>query len=235
MGLNYSFDVDYATEYGVDEAILLQNLIFWIIKNKACEKHYYEGRTWTYNSAKSFEVLFPFWNEKQIRRIIDSLKEQKVIITGNFNKIAYDRTLWYALKDEAIIQKGQIHFPKTGDQLPENGSPIPDINTDSKPKNKQVKKPALTDIEKKTRDTTITLVEFHRKSLYPTEVDIIYSPKDWVALSVLCRMNVDEIRKKLVILRRLCKDAPKFYKMMPHDLLKQWSRLTEEPSRYEDA
>ena len=36
-----NFDIDIAKQYGVDEAILLNNLAFWILKNQACEKHYY--------------------------------------------------------------------------------------------------------------------------------------------------------------------------------------------------
>ena len=56
----YSFDVSIATEIGVDEAIMFQNLVFWINKNQANQKHYHDGRYWTYNSQQAFCELFPF-------------------------------------------------------------------------------------------------------------------------------------------------------------------------------
>ena len=97
---HFSFDVQTATDYGVDEAIMIQNFIFWIEKNLANRKHYHDGHTWTYNTQEAFTILFPFWSHKQVRRIIDSLTKQDVLITGNYNQHAYDRTQWYAFKDE---------------------------------------------------------------------------------------------------------------------------------------
>jgi len=124
MDINYSFNIIYAKKYGVNEAIMINNLIYWIIKNKANNKHFYEGRTWTYNSHEAFSRLFPFWDKYQVRRIIDSLVEQKVLIKGNFNKIRLDRTMWYSFNNElAFLPNG----------FAENDTPIPNINTDSKP------------------------------------------------------------------------------------------------------
>lgn len=96
----FSFDCQTAMAYGVDEAIMIHNLIFWIEKNQANGKHFHDGRTWTYNTQKSFSKIFPFWNERQVRRILDSLISQDVIVTGNYNQTAYDQTKWYAFKNE---------------------------------------------------------------------------------------------------------------------------------------
>ncbi len=133
----YSFDSAIAKKYGVDEAIVIHNLTFWIAKNKANGKHLHEGRTWTYNSAKAFQELFDFWTEKQIYRIIESLISQGVIMSGNFNQIGYDRTRWYAFVDESIFLNSNFHFTKRGNGFPETVGPIPDIkpyvSTDTKP------------------------------------------------------------------------------------------------------
>ena len=48
--MQYSFDTKEAMEHGVNEAIIIANIRFWVQKNKANDKHFYEGRTWTYNS-----------------------------------------------------------------------------------------------------------------------------------------------------------------------------------------
>jgi len=126
--MTYQFDIEHAEKYGVDEAIMLSNLIFWIRKNVACERNYNDGRTWTYNSASSFALLFPFWTEKQVRRVLASLVDQGVIITGNYNKSKMDRTRWFAMFDN-----GLLHLPIQEAPATETVTPIPD----SKPDNKQ--------------------------------------------------------------------------------------------------
>lgn len=130
----YSFETEYAKKYGVEEAILLQNFIFWINKNKANNVHFYEGKYWTYNSKKAMLELFPFWSESQLKRIINSLISQGVLITGNFNKSPYDKTTWYAL--EISIGRFQpIDETELTNREDETDQPIPD----SKPVTKKEK------------------------------------------------------------------------------------------------
>lgn len=130
----YSFETEYAKKYGVEEAILLQNFIFWINKNKANNVHFYEGKYWTYNSKKAMLELFPFWSESQLKRIINSLINQGVLITGNFNKSPYDKTTWYAL--EISIGRFQpIDETELTNREDETDQPIPD----SKPVTKKEK------------------------------------------------------------------------------------------------
>ena len=57
----YSFDVNAAVRYGVEEAVLLEHIRFWCEKNAAnpdCQK---EGRCWMYASAPRLAEHFPFW------------------------------------------------------------------------------------------------------------------------------------------------------------------------------
>lgn len=98
--MDYSFDVEIAMKYGVKEAIIIRMFQFWIIKNKANNRHYYDGRTWTYNSIPALQKLFPFWSGPQIKRIIKKLEQKKVIMKANYNSSQYDRTAWYAFVDE---------------------------------------------------------------------------------------------------------------------------------------
>lgn len=98
----YFNDVE-AIKYSVDEAIVMNNLRFWILKNKANNKHFYDGKYWTYNSQQAMMELFPFWTRRQIQRIIKSLLDRKILIVGNFNKLAYDKTTWYAFSDEKYM------------------------------------------------------------------------------------------------------------------------------------
>ena len=62
----YSFDSRIAELYGVDEAVFIHNLYYWLMKNEANGRHYYDGKSWTYNSLQAFAKLFPFWSRRQI-------------------------------------------------------------------------------------------------------------------------------------------------------------------------
>lgn len=100
--MNHSFDVDIAVRFGVQEAIFIENLRFWILKNKANKKHFYQGKYWTYNSAKAYADLFPYWSKQQVERIILKLKLANVIEIGHFSPNAYDRTNWYSINEEML-------------------------------------------------------------------------------------------------------------------------------------
>jgi len=128
--MNHTFDVGHAEKYGLEEAILITHLQFWILKNRANGKHFHDGRTWTYNSIAAFKVLFPYWKGEKVRRIMESLREQKVLTIGNYNKVAYDRTMWYTFIDESMFLPDQIDLAKTTNRKGKTAEPIPDINTD---------------------------------------------------------------------------------------------------------
>jgi len=97
--MNHSFDVGIAKRFGVNEAIFIENLRFWINKNKANKRHFYDGRYWTYNSVKAFAELFPYWSKQQVERLIQKLKAANVLLIGHYNPNSYDRTNWYSFSD----------------------------------------------------------------------------------------------------------------------------------------
>lgn len=133
MGISHSFDIDIAKIYGVNAAILLKHIGHWIDKNKANGKHFYDGNYWTYNSVKAFKELFPYMSEKVIRNTLKKLEDDGIIITGNYNKVAYDRTTWYALteKGKSIFLLGKMEIDERENGNIQKGEPIPYINTDN--------------------------------------------------------------------------------------------------------
>lgn len=93
------FDTELAEKYGMVEATILNHLQYWIQKNAENNKNYHEGRYWTFHSIQAFCKQFPYLTAKKIRNAIKKLENAKVLIKGNFNKVKYDRTTWYALTD----------------------------------------------------------------------------------------------------------------------------------------
>jgi hypothetical protein len=136
--LEYSFNVDIAQMYGVEESIFIHNLYFWILKNEANGRHWYEGRYWTYNSTAAFSELFPFWTTSQMRRIISNCVAKGAVIKGNFNKSNYDRTTWYALSETVTSIYANRHFDllESTNGIVQTNSPIPDNKPDNKPYSK---------------------------------------------------------------------------------------------------
>jgi hypothetical protein len=116
------FPVELAVKYGQEEAVILNSIIYWIKKNKENNRHFYDGRTWTYNSGTAFGKQFPFWSRRQIERIMKSLISQKAVITGQYNENPYDHTLWYALENETQFI-GQYDSTKRGNRMNETVEP----------------------------------------------------------------------------------------------------------------
>ena len=104
--MEHSFDIEFAQKYGVNAAIVYRNFQYWIAKNKANKKNLIDGRNWTYNSRRGLTDLFPYMTDWDIRQALKKLTDEKILITGTYNKKGYDRTTWYAFKDEKTALKG---------------------------------------------------------------------------------------------------------------------------------
>ena len=102
MGVKHYFEVYIAMKYGVHSALLFQNLWFWIKKNQDNGQNFFDGYYWTYNSKKAFAELFPYMSERQIDYALKKLIDAGLVLTGNYNKVPYDRTLWYAITQKAF-------------------------------------------------------------------------------------------------------------------------------------
>ena len=97
------FSVDHAKLYGLREAVLIQNLHFWVAHNYANGKHEHDCRTWTYNSVHAFESLFPYLTYKQIRTSLETLITLDVLVRGYYSTNPADRSSWYAFTDQFLV------------------------------------------------------------------------------------------------------------------------------------
>lgn len=154
--MNHSFNIEHAQKYGIEEAILIENFIFWISKNKANRKHDREieidgvmvVRTFTYNSATALAELFPYMTVNTLRRITQRLCDLNVLAKGVFNTNSYDRTTWFCFVDEnaflynakPILQNCEMEVDKKQNGIEESPKSYTDINTNKNtPINKDTK------------------------------------------------------------------------------------------------
>ena len=100
-----AFKVDVAVRYGTNVAIILGNVDYWVQKNRENGKHFYDGRFWTYSSVSALHSLMPFMSERAINTALGKAEAEGLLVTGNYNKLPFDRTKWYALteKGEALF------------------------------------------------------------------------------------------------------------------------------------
>ena len=105
------FGERYAIKYGIREAILLEYIIFWWLKNRENDKNKKDGHYWTYGSASVISKALPFITGKQVWITMKSLEKQGAIVVGSYNKKNYDRTKWYRPCDEIIYRFSKMRKP----------------------------------------------------------------------------------------------------------------------------
>jgi hypothetical protein len=109
--MQHRFDTDIASRYDIVTAIILDNLYFWIEKNRINDYNFRDGRYWTYNTKKAMVEWFPYLNERQLDYALKKMVDEGLIIKGNYNENKYDRTLWYAISDfgYSILQNCKMY------------------------------------------------------------------------------------------------------------------------------
>lgn len=128
---------------GLNESIVLQQLNYWIENNKKKNINFHDGHYWTYNSMKKWhEDAFDFWSLDTLKRAFKSLENKELIITGNYNREARDRTKWYTINFEKLegisqcisakctngkVQNAPMHEGNLPQPLPETST---EINTE---------------------------------------------------------------------------------------------------------
>lgn len=87
----------------LNEAIVLNQLNYWLEINKKAEKNLVDGKYWVYNSYSDWRINnFPYWSEKTIQRAFTRLENKGVVLSANHNKLAIDKTKWYTIDTEKL-------------------------------------------------------------------------------------------------------------------------------------
>lgn len=133
----------------LNEAIVLNQLNYWIEINKKAEKNLVDGKYWVYNSYSDWRINdFPYWSEKTIQRTFTRLESKGIVISANYNKLAIDKTKWYTINakklqelvdkfnsDEDRMTNRQDNMTDQQDRMTcregQNDRPLPEITTEN--------------------------------------------------------------------------------------------------------
>lgn len=96
------FAPELAAVIGLNEAIVLNQIHYWVQKNKKQGVNLREGRTWVFQTYDEWNEQFPFWCKNTVRKILCKLEQMGLIVTGQFNKTSFDQTKWYTIPYEDI-------------------------------------------------------------------------------------------------------------------------------------
>ena len=110
---------------GVNEAIIVQQIHYWLNINEKAKINFHEGRYWTYNTYENWQKTnFRFLSVSTLKRIFKKLVTKGILITDNFNKAKYDRTLWvtinYEKLDELLSKYEEENKNEKSEEIEEN-------------------------------------------------------------------------------------------------------------------
>lgn len=163
--MEHQFNVELATKVGVEKAVIIHNMYFWINHNAKNKKNVYDGSVWTYNSSSAFGKLFPYLKDRTISRYLLELEKDGYLKTGNYNDNTFDKTKWYSFTDNFLEELKNIGFDiedilisqnmytdthKMANRSTNNGEPIPDSkHTDEKQEYKEERDKSLSKKDKR--------------------------------------------------------------------------------------
>lgn len=99
-----NFHKSIAVKYGVDCAVFINHIHYWVKVNQYNNQNYFDGKYWIYNTLDAFCLTFPFWSKRQLRVIIDKLRSKNILLTGQYHKDVRNRVLYYTLCDSLMIE-----------------------------------------------------------------------------------------------------------------------------------
>lgn len=104
-----------ACAVGLNEALFIQQLHYWMRFNLKAGRGMYQGRVWVYNTLEQWHEQFPFWSrstlQRTIKRCVDAGLADKEMLASD----SRDRTLSYSLnyqKLEQVIEDWSSQQPK---------------------------------------------------------------------------------------------------------------------------
>ena len=149
--IEHIFNVHVAKVVGLNAAVVFKNIHFWWKQNKDNDRNLKDEKYWTFQSRSDIGKRLPYLTDSMIRGAIKKLNSHGLILIGEYNKKAYDKTSWYSITDKAIelltigefnqcignnnqsnVLKSPIDESELTNRLVEINQPIPDTNQDTK-------------------------------------------------------------------------------------------------------
>lgn len=110
------YDPEEARILGLTQAVIYYQLRYWINFNEKRNQNYHDGCYWTFFNIKNLEDLLGVPSKTLYDNLI-KLESKGYIKTGNYNKLKFDRTKWYALTETKPLEVDK-DIPYLNNRLP---------------------------------------------------------------------------------------------------------------------
>lgn len=163
-----------AERIGLNEAIVLQQLKYWLSETGAGVEH--AGRRWIYNSVEQWQQQFPFWSVDTVKRALKSLQNQGIVLVEQLAKSRHDHTNHYAINYEsnALIDQGNLHQSDQGNLPQSERASCTDLTKTTTETTQEITKPTVTE------EAEERFAQFWSK--YPKKVQRKDALKAWTKL-----------------------------------------------------
>jgi len=160
---------ELATRIGLNEAIVLQQVNYWINDKEQGVIH--AGRRWVFNSYESWVKQFPFWSADTVKRAFTSLVKQGCLDVEQLNKSQHDRTNYYTINHDCELLNDVEQVPSS------NGANCPDRQVQDAPMDEGKNARSLTVITTKTTTETKSIGASAKASAPARPAKQDYSPE----------------------------------------------------------
>lgn len=124
-----------ANVLGLNEAIVVQQIHYWLTINEKAKINIYDDKVWTYNTYDVWQKEnFTFWSVRTLKSIFKKLEDKGILIKDNYNKKKYDRTLWITL-DYNKLEELLLQYENDTECNHNSGENIENVEISTKCKN----------------------------------------------------------------------------------------------------
>lgn len=124
-----------ANVLGLNEAIVVQQIHYWLNINEKAKINIYDDKVWTYNTYDVWQKEnFTFWSVRTLKSIFKKLEDKGILIKANYNKKKYDRTLWITL-DYNKLEELLLQYENDTECNHNSGENIENVGISTKCKN----------------------------------------------------------------------------------------------------
>lgn len=109
---------------GINEAIVLQQVHYWLEINSKADKNFKNGKFWTYNTQEKWLEQFPWLTLSTLKRTLKRLESLDLVASRKFNAGKWDHTKWYTINYESVdaLKWKTAETPEKSDQVKMNQS-----------------------------------------------------------------------------------------------------------------
>lgn len=166
-------NTDLATQIGLNEALVLQQLFYWLEKGIEIN-----GRQWVYKThAKWQKQDFPFWSVSTIKRTLNNLEKLGLIDVEQLSDNNFDRKNYYTINFKKLkecedqttdnTEKVKLTSSKSQNELDEKVKLNPSDEVKMNPSDEVKMSSSLRDYKEIKEETTQNVVDVDFDDFYP--------------------------------------------------------------------